>query len=407
MSLITSIKAFKYLNSRAQWTIAARVELDDGTEVIQTVPEGASKGAKEAIALPVEVSIQNVNIIIAPALIGLPPFDQNKIDSLLIDLAITENKASLGANAVLAVSLAVARASARSRKISLYAYLRDLYKKSGPIKFPTPLFNILNGGLHAQNGLSVQEFMLIPGLNFSYEHKVEIGVDCYNSLKERLHTEGYSVGLGDEGGFAPEGFTTEKALEFITTAIKSAGYEPGKDAFLGMDIAAGSFYDQKSQKYTLKEENLSLSAKEMIEYYASLLKKYPVIYLEDPLYEESLPEWVDLYKNLSKRTMVVGDDLVVTNTSFLERALSPKSINAVIVKPNQIGTLTETLDFVKLAQNNDLVTVVSHRSGDTAEDTFVSDLALGVGAEFVKFGAPARGERVAKYNRLLDLYHRI
>ena len=407
MSLISSVKAFKYINSRAKWTIAVRVELDDGIEVIQTVPDGASKGAKEAISLPVEQAIQNVDIVIAPALLGLSPFDQKAIDDLLIKLAVSENKSGMGANAVIGVSLAVARAASRAKHVSLYAYLRELYSKSGPITFPTPVFNILNGGLHAQNGLSFQEFMLIPGMNFSYEHKVEIGVDVYNALKENLQKEGYSVGLGDEGGFAPEGFTTQKALDFIMMAIKDAGYLPGKDAFLGMDVAAGSFYNSTTGKYDIPEESLSLSSEELLAYYENLLKNYPIIYLEDPLFEDSFDDWVTLYKKLSKRTMVVGDDLVVTNTSILKTALDPKCINAVIVKPNQIGTLSETLEFVKLAQNNDLVSVISHRSGDTPEDTFISDLALGVGAEFVKFGSPARGERVVKYNRLLDLYHRI
>ncbi|HOM77738.1 MAG TPA: phosphopyruvate hydratase [bacterium] len=407
MSLISSVTAFKYLNSRARWTVCARVQLDDGVEVIQTVPDGASKGAKEAIALPVEEAIQNINIVIAPALIGLSPLDQKNIDDLLIKMAITENKSGIGANATLAVSLAVARAASRAEHKSLYLYIRDLFNKSGPLVMPTPVFNILNGGLHAQNGLSFQEFMLIPGMNFSYEHKVEIGVDVYNKLRTKLQEKGYGVGLGDEGGFAPEGFTTRKALEFLISSIEAAGYVPGKDAFLGMDVAAGSFYDKKSLKYEIKEESLSLSALEMSSYYSSLLKDFPIIYLEDPLYEDALDDWYGLYKALSKRTMIVGDDLVVTNSSILKKALDPKCLNAVIVKPNQIGTLSETLEFMRLAQNNDLVTIVSHRSGDTAEDTFVSDLALGTGAEFVKFGAPARGERVVKYNRLLDLYHRI
>ncbi|HDQ88621.1 MAG TPA: phosphopyruvate hydratase, partial [candidate division WWE3 bacterium] len=255
MSLISSVKAFKYINSRAKWTIAVRVELDDGIEVIQTVPDGASKGAKEAISLPVEQAIQNVDIVIAPALLGLSPFDQKAIDDLLIKLAVSENKSGMGANAVIGVSLAVARAASRAKHVSLYAYLRELYSKSGPITFPTPVFNILNGGLHAQNGLSFQEFMLIPGMNFSYEHKVEIGVDVYNALKENLQKEGYSVGLGDEGGFAPEGFTTQKALDFIMMAIKDAGYLPGKDAFLGMDVAAGSFYNSTTGKYDILEES--------------------------------------------------------------------------------------------------------------------------------------------------------
>lgn len=406
MSLINSITAFRFLNSRANWTVCVRVCLDDGTEVIQTVPEGASKGEKEAISLPVEKAIQNVNTIIASNLIGRSPSDQRGIDETLIKLA-GQDKRRLGANSVLAVSLAVARAASRSGGKSLYLYLRELASVTTPLAFPTPVFNILNGGLHAGNGLSFQEFMVIPGMGFSYEHKLEIGVEVYRSLKKKLQEQGLNSGLGDEGGFAPQGLTCPKALDFIMLAIEEAGYMPGKDAFLGMDVAAGSFYNPKTQKYEIQEESKFLSSEEMLGYYDELLKNYPLIYLEDPLYEANLEDWHKLYEALSKRLLVVGDDLVVTHQNELKKALEPRCLSSVIVKPNQVGTLSETLDFVKLAQSKDLVIVVSHRSGDTAEDTFVSDLALGLGAEFVKFGAPARGERVSKYNRLLDLSHRV
>ncbi len=405
MALIKSITAYKSLNSRAAWTVRTRIELDDGTVASQTVPDGASKGEAEAISLPIEDATRHVNVDIAPALVGKDPVDQGEIDDLLINLDGTPNKSVLGANAILSVSLAIAKVAARSADIPLYEYLGSLYGGKNKLDFPTPVFNILNGGLHGKNGLSFQEFMIIPAMGFSYERKLEIGVECYNALSSLLLKEGYSLGVGDEGGFAPAGFTVPKALEFIAKSVKKAGYTLGDDVFLGMDVAAGSFYDQASSKYEIKEEGLSLSVEDLVSYYKDLLKQYPIIYLEDPLFENSLSGWDYCYKNLSENTMIVGDDLVVTNPDILEKALNPKVISGVIVKPNQIGTLTETLTFVRKARENDLVVIVSHRSGETAEDKFIADLALGVGAEFVKFGAPARGERVVKYNRLLDLYH--
>jgi enolase len=406
MSLIKAIEAHKVLNSRADWTVFVRVLLEDGTEVTQTVPEGASKGEHEAVSLPVEEALENIKINIAPALIGESPFDQKKIDQALLKLDGTENKSNLGCNAILPVSLAMAKVAAKSKDISLYAYLKDIYGNANELKFPTPLFNILNGGKHAQNDLSFQEFMVIPGMGFSFERKLEIGVDCYKKLAEKLAEEGLSTGVGDEGGFAPQGVSVTQALKELAEAVDSAGYKLGEDVFLGTDVAAGSFYDSKKNRYVLKDEDAVFSREEFFTFYEQLLKDYPLIYLEDPLFESDFDSWSSFFVKFNERTMVVGDDLVVTNPEILEEALDKKTINAVIIKPNQVGTLTETFEFIRLAQENGLVTVVSHRSGETAEDTFVSDLALAVGADFVKFGAPARGERVVKYNRLLDLYHR-
>ncbi len=403
--MIKSIVAHKSLNSRASWTVRTRVELDDGTVATQTVPEGASTGEREAVSLPVEEAVINVNSKIAPALIGMDHFKQLNIDSSLIDLDGSENKSNIGANAILSVSLAIAKAASYSLKIPLYEYLSDLYFPDMETVFPTPTLNILNGGLHARNNLSFQEFMVIPALEFDYERKLEIGVDCYNSLSRRLIKEGHSVGVGDEGGFAPAGFNTRKALEYIVDSVGDAGYIMGEEVFLGLDVAAGSFYDETNEKYEIKEEELSLSTKEMISYYKKLLLEFPIIYLEDPLDENSVGDWAKYFGTLSKNTIVVGDDLVVTNPLILEEALDPRAISGVIVKPNQIGTLSETMEFVRKAQENKLVIIVSHRSGETPEDKFVSDLALAVCAEFVKFGAPARGERVVKYNRLLEILH--
>jgi len=407
MSLIKSISAYKVLNSRGDWTVKASIELEDGTKASQTVPEGASKGENEAISVSVEDAVRNVNITVAPALTGKSPFEQTDIDSLLLSLDGTENKSNLGCNAILPISLAVDKVSAKSKNQPLYLYLKGLYGNGSEIKFPTPVFNILNGGKHAQNGLSFQEFMVIPAMSFSYERKLEVGAECYKSLAKRLHVEGYSTGVGDEGGFAPEGMTTEKALNFILESVKDVGFKPGEDVFLGMDVAAGSFYDAKNGKYSLSDEKSTLSTEEFLDFYEDLLKKFPLIYIEDPLVESDFKAWSLFFEKFSERTMVVGDDLVVTNSKMLDKALEKKAINSVIIKPNQVGSLTETFGFIHKAQDNGLATVVSHRSGETAEDTFIADLALAVGADFVKFGAPARGERVVKYNRLLEIYHEL
>ncbi len=405
MSAIKSIEAYKVLNSRSDWTVCVLLELQDGTKVKQTIPEGASKGQNEAISLPVEDAIRNIKIDIAPALIGLDPVNQEKVDSLMLELDGTPNKSNLGGNAILPVSLAVAKSAAVSRGQDLYFYLKELYGNNSEVKFPTPVFNILNGGEHADNGLSFQEFMVIPAMGKSYEKKLEIGVDCYKSLANKLHEHGYSTGVGDEGGFAPEGISVTNALNKLSEAVEEAGYKLGRDVFLGTDVAAGSFYDPEKDVYDLRDESKILPLAEFIDFYDNLLKEYPIIYLEDPLFESNFDSWSALFAKFHERVMVVGDDLVVTNSKILDKALEHKTINAVIVKLNQVGTLTETFDFVRKAQENGLVTIVSHRSGETAEDTFPSDLALAVGADFVKFGATARGERVVKYNRLLEIYH--
>lgn len=405
MSLIKSIDAFKVLNSRGDWTVNAIVTLEDGTEASQTIPEGASKGENEAISLPVEDAIRNIKIDIAPALMGKSVLDQKQIDDELLHLDGTPNKSNLGGNAILSVSLAVAKAAAKSKDQELYVYLKELYGNSNELKFPTPVFNILNGGKHAQNELSFQEFMVIPAMSFSYERKLEVGRDCYKKLAEILHSQDYSTGVGDEGGFAPKGLSVTGALAKLTEAVESAGYTLGEEVFLGSDVAAGSFYDEESGIYDLTDEKKQFSTEDFFSFYSDLLSKYPLIYLEDPLFESDFDSWNKFFSEFSKRTMVVGDDLVVTNPGILTKALEKKTINAVIVKPNQVGTLSETFEFVRKAQENGLVTIVSHRSGDTAEDTFVSDLALAVGADMVKFGAPARGERVVKYNRILRVFH--
>jgi len=381
------------------------VELTDGSVGIQAIPDGASKGQNEALSLEPEKAVDIVSTVINDALKGENPFEQDVLDEVLISMDGTPNKRHLGGNSILSVSLAVAQAAAISKEMELYEYLGLLYtgkkKTRKDLKFPTPVFNILNGGKHAHNNLSFQEFMAIPSPNKNFVEAMEMGVDIYHQLKKNLSEDKYDTDVGDEGGFAPNGFTVAKALTYIRKAA-STKFKPGQDVFFGMDVAAESFY--RHGKYCIDEEDLKNDITEMDHYYANLAKKFELIYIEDPFYEKDYDGWELFFKKQGDKLMVVGDDLVVTNTKFLSMAINKDLINAVIVKPNQIGSLTETFRFIKMAQEHKLSTIISHRSGDTAEDTFIADLALAVDADFIKSGAPVRGERVAKYNRLLEIY---
>jgi enolase len=389
------------VNSRGDWTVQTRVQLDDGSVGIQAVPEGASKGGKEAVCVPPEKAVELISHVINESLMGKDPYDQGKIDKTLVEIDGTENKKHLGANSILSVSLATAKAAAESKRMPLYTYLAKLFGTNTKHDIPTPVFNILNGGKHANNDLSFQEFMVIPAKKNPFEKAYEMGVKIYHDLEKNLEKAGMDVGVGDEGGFAPNGFTPKTALEFIK---KSAGehFKVGTDVFLGLDVAADSFKDVLN--YFIEEEGLSLSSEGLTDYYRDLLKEFPIIYLEDPFHEEDFGAWQKLYKEFSGNLMVIADDLTVTNPRILEQLLPMKLHNAVIVKPNQVGTLTETFEFIKIAKENNMQIIVSHRSGDTAEDTFIADLSVAVGADFIKSGAPARGERVAKYNRLLEIF---
>ena len=273
---------------------------------------------------------------------------------------------------------------------------------SGDLVFPTPIFNVINGGQHARNKLSFQEFMIIPALNTPFNKAVEMGATIYKDLKELLISEDFETGVGDEGGFEPRGLSSSTALDFLEKAASSK-FSPGNEVFFGLDVAAGSFY--KNGKYCINEENLSLSSEEIIDYYSRLISRYKIIYLEDPLYERDEFGWTEFFKENSSKLMIVADDLVVTNPKILERIIKDKMANAVIVKPNQIGTLTETFEFIRIAKKAKMSIVVSHRSGDNSCDSFISDLAVAVDANFIKSGAPARGERVVKYNRLLEIFY--
>ncbi|MBP7928247.1 phosphopyruvate hydratase [Patescibacteria group bacterium] len=404
MPKISSIKAHKIVDSRGVWTVDTKVTLENGLSIEQPVPSGASRGENEAIYLPVEKSIEIINGPLSDALVGEDPSDQKKIDSIMLEMDGTHNKSHLGGNSILSISLAVSKLAAITTGVELYEYLSQLYgvpiNKSKSIKFPTPLFNVLNGGKHAQNKLSFQEFMIIPAQGLAFKKKMEMGVEIYHSLKKLLMDEGLAVGVGDEGGFAPDNLTVHKALEMLMRAVK-VSHEPGKDVFLGMDVAAESFESEK--QYNITEENLSLTTPEFAKYYQNIVMEFPLIYVEDPFYERDFEGWKLFHDSFAERLLVVGDDLVVTNPNILKKTLPKNLINAVIVKPNQVGTLTETLEFIRLAKENGLQIAVSHRSGDNPEDSFIADLALAVEADFIKSGAPVRGERIVKYNRLLDI----
>jgi len=408
MAKIKEVKAHKIVNSRGNWTVDTRITLENGMFIEQPVPGGASRGENEAVYLPVEKSVDIISTVINDALRGEDPTQQRKIDNLLLEMDGTKNKENLGGNSILSVSLGIAQLSAKFLQTDLFEYVSDLYgkkiTKNPKLKFPTPVFNILNGGKHAYNNLSFQEFMVIPAPNKSFLQQMEMGVNIYIKLRDNLLKEDFGVGVGDEGGFAPDGFTTEKALKFIKHSASSM-YKLGEEVFMGMDVAAESFIEHNM--YKISEEDLSLNVNEFTEYYDKIISKYPLIYIEDPFYEKDYDGWEIFFKKFAKRLMVVADDLVVTNPRYLQKAIDKNLANAVIVKPNQVGTLSETLDFVRMAKGNNMQIVVSHRSGDTAEDSFIADLALAVEAEFLKSGAPVRGERVVKYNRLLDVFSEI
>ncbi len=406
MSKIKSITCQKILNSRGDWTIETKVTLDDGSEGVQAIPDGASKGENEAVYIPVEKAVDIVSTAINDVLEGEDPAEQFVLDQILLDMDGTTNKKHLGGNSILSVSLAAAKAAAKSKDIELYEYLARLYSPKrdphAPLKFPVPVFNILNGGLHSHNNLSFQEFMAIPSPTLPFDKALEMGVVVYHNLKELLIKDGFDVDVGDEGGFAPNNFTVSKALQYISKAA-SQSYKLGEQLFMGMDVAAGSFYMHNS--YLIKEEKKTLDSDKMSRLYIDLLTTYPLIYLEDPFYESDTEAWAKFTKSVGSRLMVVADDLVVTNPKFLKSAIDQKLANAVIVKPNQVGTLTETFEFVRNAQKAGMKIIVSHRSGETGEDTFIADLSLAVGADFIKSGAPVRGERVVKYNRLLQIFN--
>ena len=409
MSVIELVYAREVLDSRGNPTVEVEVALESGAVGRAIVPSGASTGAFEAVELRdgdkgryigkgVEKAVANVNEIIAPELEGMDAFDQPAIDALMIELDGTHNKGKLGANAILGVSMAVARAAAEELGLPLFQYIGGVNAK----QLPVPMMNILNGGEHADNSVDVQEFMILPVGAESFREGLRMGAEVFHSLKKVLSERGLACGVGDEGGFAPNLGSNREALELIVEAIKAAGYEPGKDVMLGLDVAASEMYNEETKKYVLAGEGKELTAAEMVDLYEDWTTNFPIITIEDGLDEEDWDGWKVLTERLGKKVQLVGDDLFVTNTERLERGIEAGVANSILIKVNQIGTITETLDAIEMAKRAGYTAVISHRSGET-EDTTIADLAVAVNAGQIKTGAPSRTDRVAKYNQLLRI----
>ncbi len=394
MAVIANIAGQKILDSRGTPTLEVTVWLDQGASVFASVPSGAFAGKYEAKPVEVDRAIENIANIIAPQLNGKDPTNQGALDQNLIGLDNSQDKSNLGGNTILGVSLALAKAGALARNVPLYRHINDLFSPGQPSsKLPIPMFNIINGGAHADNGLPFQEFLIIPsGDDLSFAQRMQIGQEIFLKLKEKLKILGKSTATGDEGGFAPILNSDEEAIELMITSIQDAGYQPRSQVQIGIDIAAGGIADLNNLTYPYQP----------LDYYRKLVTDYPVEMLEDPFGDDDWVNWQELVKILSTRIFVVGDDLFSTNMGRLKQGIEQKAANSISIKPNQIGTLTETFSTIRLAQQANMSYQISHRSGET-EDTFISDLAVGTSAKYIKAGAPNRGERVAKYNQLLRI----
>lgn len=410
---ISKVQAIEVLDSRGNPTLQVEVMTEEGFLGSALVPSGASTGSFEAVELRdgdknryggkgVLKAIENVNKKIAKAIVGKNVLEQRRIDQELIMLDDTPNKSNLGANAILGVSLAVAKAAANSLGLELYEYLGGI----NATELPIPMMNILNGGKHSDNNINIQEFMIMPIGNITFQERLRRGTEIYHVLKRVLKEKGYSVGVGDEGGFAPNLENEEQALDNIIEAIKQAGYEPGKDIVLALDVASTEMCDEArkmgKEAYYFWKTDILKTREEMIQYLVNLCEKYPIMSIEDGLAEEDWEGWKILTEKLGKKIQLVGDDLFVTNSRRLINGIERNVANTILIKPNQIGTLTETLDTIKIAKNNGYRTIISHRSGET-EDTTIADIAVGVNAGQIKTGAPCRTDRIAKYNRLLKI----
>ncbi len=410
---IENVKALEILDSRGNPTVQVEVETEGGFIGVASVPSGASTGSFEAVELRdgdknrykgkgVQKAVENVNKKISKEIIGMNVYEQKNIDETMIKLDDTPNKSNLGANAILGVSLAVAKAAAESLGMDLYEYIGGKQAK----ELPVPMMNILNGGKHSDNNISIQEFMIMPIGDITFAERLRRGAEIYHTLKSVLKEKGFSVAVGDEGGFAPNLENEEQALDVIIEAIKKAGYEPKKDIVLALDIASTEMYDEAKKigengYYFWKTKHLK-TKDEMVEYLVELCDKYPIASIEDGLAEEDWDTWKVLTEKLGDKIQLVGDDLFVTNMQRLSRGIEKNVANAILIKPNQIGTLTETLDTIELAKKHGYRTVISHRSGET-EDTTIADIAVATNAGQIKTGAPCRTDRVAKYNRLLRI----
>lgn len=404
---IVDVVGRQILDSRCFPTVEVEVYLEDGTVGRAAVPSGASTGMYEAVELrdgdkdiyqgkSVLKAVKNINETIAEELVGCNVFDQTYIDKTLIELDGTPNKGKLGANAILGVSLAVAKAAAQSLQIPLYQYIGGVNAKV----LPVPMMNIINGGSHADNSVDLQEFMIMPVGGKTFSDSLQMCSNVYHTLKKTLLSKGYSTAIGDEGGFAPDLKSNVEAVEIIIEAIKAAGYEPGKDIFIAIDAASSEYY--KDGKYVLEHEGKTFTAEEMVSFFEDWVNKYPIISIEDGMAEEDWEGWKLITDRLGKKVQLVGDDLFVTNTERLSKGIEKGVSNSILIKLNQIGTLTETLNAIEMANRAGYTAVVSHRSGET-EDTTIADLVVAVNAGQIKTGAPARSERVAKYNQLLRI----
>ncbi|RUM58027.1 MAG: phosphopyruvate hydratase [Persephonella sp.] len=407
MSIIVSVRGREVLDSRGNPTVEAEVILDSGVVGRAIVPSGASTGETEALELRdndkrrflgkgVLKAVENINTKIADILVGEDATNQVKIDRMMIELDGTENKSSLGANAILAVSLAVAKASAEELGLPLYRYLGGTNAKV----LPVPLMNVINGGAHADNKLDFQEFMIVPVYGGSFKEALRAGVEIFHTLKKVLKEKGLSTNVGDEGGFAPELNSTKEALDILMLAIKKAGYEPGEDILLALDAASSEFYDKERGVY--KFEGEEIKSDDMIILYEELISAYPIISIEDGLAENDYEGWKKLTDVLGKKVQLVGDDLFTTNPKLIQKGIEENIANSVLIKLNQIGSLTETLDAIELAKSNAYTNIISHRSGES-EDTFIADLAVGTNAGQIKTGSASRTDRIAKYNQLIRI----
>jgi len=412
MSKIKNILAREILDSRGNPTIEVKVVLANGLSAKASVPSGASTGSYEAIelrdgdkkrygGLGVLQTVNKIREIITPKLIGFDVLKQSEIDKLLIALDGTPNKKNLGANGILAVSLACARVAALSQKQELFSYLQETFAFTSSPKIPTPLFNVFNGGKHADTNLDFQEFLIIPR-PMAAAKMVQMGAEVFHELGKVLKESDYDTDIGAEGGYAPDIDSSIEAIELILAATIRAGYKPGEDLKLGVDVGSSVLYDMTTKKYLFSLDNIYFNSNSLIGLYNEWLKKYPFLYIEDGLAEDDWEGWRELTAELGDKVLIVGDDLFTTNVNRLRQGLKEKAGNAIIIKPNQIGTLTETVDCIRLAQKHNYKVIVSHRSGETVDD-FIVDLAVASGADYLKAGSLSRGERLAKYNRLLEI----
>lgn len=414
MAKITRIWAREILDSRGVPTVEAACQIDSEQVAVSSVPTGTSTGAHEALELRdkdnkrflgkgVLSAVSNVNKVLGPAIVGMDPVKQEEIDNKLKQIDGTENKSKYGANAILAISMVAAKAGAIASQQALYTWINALAQKTGQkssLRIPTPIFNMINGGLHGAGNLDFQEFHVIPASSKTYSQGLQESVEVYMMIGENLARRGAIHSVGVEGGYAPNLFTNADALEVVVESIKETEYSLGRDLFLGLDVAASVFY--QNGEYVIRDKTSPMDDNSMLEYYKNLNNQYHLAILEDPFHEDAWESWTKLCRLLSGQLILVGDDLLATNPKRVDKAIKEKACNAILVKPNQIGTVTETLEVIKMARDAGWKIVVSHRSGET-NDWFIADFAVGIGADYVKFGAPARGERVVKYNRLLSI----